>query len=236
LDSPDSARIVFWAEASGTVLFACAVDSKSSKGVARLAAQRPEVIKPFVGVHPSEAKKSRNIAWLRKAVAEASGVGEIGLDPTYSPIGERSDQLDVFRRQLEVSEKRRKPVQVHSRKAESACLGVLSTFKLDSVLMHWLEDETALPSAMERGYYVSFSPALIYSKRLQRMAQKSDPSRVLVESDSPVGFSPLGGVHGPSLVPSVAFKLSELWGGKFDDVLHSTAENAIRYLTSSKKG
>jgi TatD DNase family protein len=230
LDSEDAADIIAFAENGGAVLLACGVDRQTSMSTAVLAAAHPEIVKPFVGIHPSEAKKGKELGWLEKAAEKASGVGEIGLDPTYSSIGPKSAQLGVFQRQLVVASRLSLPIQVHSRKAEKECLEILGTFGVKTVLMHWLEDEGALPIATGRGYYVSFGPALLYSKKLQRMARKSNSDLVLAESDSPVTYGPLGAVHGPSLIPSVLFKLAELWEKPFDETQEAVYANALRYL------
>jgi TatD DNase family protein len=236
LDSPDAPEVIRLAGATDTLLLGCGVDRQTSLEVISLAAGHPETVKAFAGVHPSEAAKEQDLGWVGDAVAAATGVGEIGLDPTYSEPGAESAQMGVFRRMLEEAEEKGKAVQVHSREAEPACLEVLGGYRLGRVLMHWLESEESLPAALDRGYFVSFGPALIYSKKLQRMARGCDQRSVLVESDSPVGYSPLGGVHGPSLVPSVVFKLAELWGEAFDEVRETTTANAARYLGSPEKG
>lgn len=187
-------------------------------------------------MHPSEAMKDRTIGWLGNVAQQAAGVGEIGLDPSYSSTDEESAQMTIFRGQLEVAERAGKPVQVHSRNAEKRVLEVLGTYHLKSILMHWLENGDILPMAGDRGCYISFGPALLYSKRLQQMALRYDPRLVLVESDSPVTFKVLGGVRGPSLVPSAAFRLAELWGKPFADTLSAVTDNSLRYVKGSSKG
>ncbi len=193
-------------------------------------------VKAFVGVHPSEVLKNRSLRWLSGALQKATGLGEVGLDPKYSGVGPRSAQMMALQSQLEAAQSGLKPVQVHSRNAESACLNALDGFSLKGVLMHWLQHEEALPRAMENGYFVSFGPAVIYSRKLQRMAGRSNPAQVVVETDAPTPFTPLGGVHGPSLVPSVVFKLAGIWGKKFDDARELLVANATRYLGASEKG
>jgi TatD DNase family protein len=235
LDSPDATHVVAFAASVGAVLLACGVDRETSRGVIELGSLRPGTLRTFVGVHPSEAEKSKDLGWLLKASENAAGVGEIGLDPTYSASGAGSPQLKAFELQLGLAERLGKPVQVHSRGAEKEVMEILGSYGLKSVLMHWLESEVEFPAAQERGYYVSFSPALLYSKKLQRMAARSDPSLTLIESDSPVSYSPLGGAHGPTLVPSVAFRLAELWGRGYADSLGATADNASRYLGEGSK-
>jgi len=76
----------------------------------------------------------------------------------------------------------------------------------------------------------------LYSKKLQRMAVRTSKDQVLTETDSPVPFGALGGVHGPSLVPSVVFKLSEVWGLGFEETRATLAGNAMRFLGLSEKG
>ena len=224
------------ASSNNTLLVTCGTDRQSSLGGIELALGHPEIIKAFVGVHPSEARKEGNLEWVKKALRSATGVGEIGLDPKYSSIGARSRQMSVFRRLLGRAQDAEKAVQIHSRGAESECLETLSQFSLKSVLMHWFEDEERIGEVMERGYWVTFGPAITYSKKLQRLAARANHDLVLVETDSPVPYAPLGRVSGPSLVPSVVFKLAELWGRGYDEVRASIAQNSARFLGMTEKG
>lgn len=219
-----------------TILLCCGVDAKSSAQVLLAAVQGPETVRAFVGIHPSEAEKEPDIGWLKESLRVATGVGEVGLDPKYSGIGPGSAQREVFTGQLEAAQRARKPVQVHSRGAEQDCLDELDSYGPRSVLMHWFQGDTLLTKLTDKGYFVSFGPAVIYSKKLQRMVARCDPRFVLTESDSPVGYGPLGGAHGPSLIPSVVFKLADLWGFSFEEAREMTTENALRYLGSSEKG
>ncbi|MCL4354991.1 MAG: TatD family hydrolase [Nitrososphaerota archaeon] len=235
LDSPDSALAMANASSAGVVLLACGVDRETSEGVVAASAAHPGTVVPFVGLHPSEAEKCKDLAWVPGMLERSRGLGEVGLDPSYSPTAEGSAQLNAFRYQLQAAEGAEVPVQVHSRGAEAQVLEVLGSFRVGPLLMHWLEAEDALPAVIQRGYFVSFGPALLYSKKLQRMARRCDPAFTLVESDSPVAYGPLGGVHGPALVPSVAFRLAELWGVPPLDAISLTSGNALRYLGTTRK-
>jgi len=222
--------------ADGTLLLACGVDHETSSLCLRQAAANPKAVKAFVGVHPSEATTDVALDWLEVALGEATGLGEVGLDPKYSQIGAGSRQLGAFQDQLEAASKKLKPIQVHSRGAEKECLEALAGFTLGPVLMHWFQGEGMLSKAMGEGYYVSFGPALLYSRKLQRMAERCDKSQVVVETDSPVAYGPLGGARGPSLVPSVVFKLADVWGKGFEETRGITTGNALRYLGAAEKG
>jgi len=223
------------ASGSDILLVTCGVDRETSlEGLEH--AKTRKGIKAFVGVHPSEAIRAPDLGWLQGALDGASGVGEVGLDPKYSPIAAGSAQIRVFHAQLEAAERSGRPVQVHSRDAEGACFDALGGFRLKSVLMHWFQDEGKMNRLQENGYFVSFGPSIVYSKKFQRMAARCDRSLVLTETDYPVAYKPLGGASGPCLVPSVLFKLAELWKVTFEEAAQTVGQNAIRYLGASEKG
>ena len=193
--------------------------------------QDPDTVRSFVGVHPSDAAIPGALSGMEAAWERCDGVGEIGLDPKYSDVSANGAQTAVFKAQLEVASRLSKPVQVHSRGAEGPCLDLLEGFSLRSVLMHWFEGEDALPrAASRRGTYFSFGPALLYSKKLSRMASAVSPDSVLVESDGPVAFRALQGACGPSMVASVVFRLGELWSVGMEEAMSRVASNTRRFL------
>ena len=236
LEGTNVSEVVPSASANETLLVVCGIDRETSLDALSQQVKNPEIIRGFVGVHPSEAGKENDLGWVKTSLQKASGVGEIGLDPKYSSIDEEGTQSRTFRTLLEAAQEMEKPVQVHSRGAEEECLKAMDQFSLKSVLMHWFEEEERLRAVLDRGYFVSVGPAILYSKRLQRMVAQVDRDLLLVESDSPVPYAPLGGVRGPSLVPSVVFKIAELWGLEFDKVRDRTVSNAIRFLDLPGKG
>ncbi len=153
------------------------------------------------------------------------------MDEKYSETGEGSAQMESFLDQLRVAERLGKPVEVHSRGSEKRCLEVLGTFNLSRVLMHWFEGEPLLAGGgLTRGYFVSVGPAVLYSKKMRRIAKSLPPERILTESDGPVQFGPLGGASGPGLIPSVVFGLAELRGGSFGEVERQVEANAKSFL------
>lgn len=181
----------------------------------------------FVGVHPSCAGLDEDISWLKEIAEMACGIGEIGLDPKY---GSLKQQEKIFMKQLDIAEKLQKPVQVHSRNAAKKCLEILGSYKLTRVLMHWFDEEELTREVNSMGYFASFGPALLYSKKLERIVEKIDTSLILTESDYPVQYTPIHGMSGPVLVPSVVFKVSQILGSKFDDMAELIANNAGRFL------
>lgn len=232
----DPRPVLLYAGRSETLLVSSGVDRDSSGRTLRLAQAHPESVRAFVGVHPSEAAKTQDLDWLAQSLEESAGLGEVGLDPKYSEVAGGSAQMKAFEAQLEAAQSVGKPVQVHSRGAERLCLDVVGGFRLKAVLWHWFQAEEMLGAVRDNGGYVSFGPALLFSKKLQRMAAALDPGQVILETDGPVAFDSLGGAAGPPLVPSVAFRLSEVWGVSFEEARARTLASSLRYLGDTEKG
>jgi TatD DNase family protein len=217
------------------MLLSSGIDMATSLATIEITKSAHGLVKAFVGIHPSEAQEAAGLGWFEGALREAAGAGEIGMDPRYSEVGTGSAQRTTFVKQLEGAERAEKPIQVHSRGAEKECIQVLTSYRLERVLMHWFEGEADLREVGDRGYFVSFGPAILYSKKLQRMASSLKPELILTESDGPVTFRPLGGAQGPSLIPTVVFKLAELWRVTFSQAEELVMRNGLSYLNMSEK-
>ncbi len=73
-----------------------------------------------IGIHPEYAnddlEKITNLIELNQNII--SGIGEIGLDPTYTKNNDDTKrQIQVFESLLSSAEKFHKPVSIHSRKS-----------------------------------------------------------------------------------------------------------------------
>lgn len=233
-DHPDVDLLLSFACSTQCILFSVGVDRSSSEASIALAREQGEIVRAFVGVHPSESGRE-SLEWLEEAARTASGVGEVGLDPGYAALCEMAAQRRAFNLQLELAERLSLPVQVHSRGAERECLDTLSSYRL-RVLMHWFESAELAGTVSSRGYYVSVGPALLYSKRLQRVVSSLPPELVLTESDGPVKFKPLGSVSGPPAVPSVVFRLASERGECFEEVRERVLRNALSFVGERRKG
>jgi len=152
-------------------------------------AERHEGVFAILGIHPHEAASIdegavREVCRMQnhpKAVA----VGEIGVDwfRNYAP---RDDQLRLFDAQLSMAADIGKPVVIHTRAADEDTLAVLAGFE-GTVVLHCFSSPHMLPTALERGWYVSFAGNATYPKAVDlRLAATQVPAeRILAETDSP---------------------------------------------------
>jgi TatD DNase family protein len=209
-------------------------DVESSMETLKLGEAWPDLVIPFVGLHPWEVDE-RQLGRMG-SIFEAPGVrgvGEIGLDGRASKERDGRLQVLAFKTQLEFAEKRGLPVSVHSREATRQVLEILSTYDLRGVLLHWFMGEPReLAKVQDRGYYISFGPSLLYSKRAAQLASMADRRYVLVESDGPVRYGDLfgGGPATPIAVPSVIYRLAGIWAMAYEEVEVVVEENTRAYL------
>lgn len=194
-------------------------DFGSSLKTLEISRTYPHFVYAALGIHPSRAaaEDAHRVADLISSKRGALvAVGEVGVDKKYADFGAPMDaQLATFRCMLEAAEAQNLPVVVHSGRSPSIALEELSRFSPRGVLLHWfVGDESLVKEAIDRGYYFSFPPSIIYSKRLKRLASLVPVERLLTETDGPVKFrGPLAGALTlPSHVKLVAQELAVIKG------------------------
>ncbi len=198
--------------------------------------KKSDLIFPFIGVHPEKAQDNVQPVFelINKNKEIISGVGEIGLDPTYSNSDEELlKQEQVFRTQLSYAEKFKKPVSIHSRKSLTEVLKILPSYNIPTVLLHWFDgNKKQLKQAMDLECYVSFGPVMVSSKDKQVLLSKTDKNRILVETDGPVRFSRCfnNKIAQIDFIPSVVFCASKVLHMNYDDLCGMLEQNSKHFL------
>jgi TatD DNase family protein len=152
-------------------------------------AENHDGVSAILGIHPHEAGTSTgdDLAALRDLLAhpKAVAVGETGLDwfRDYAP---RDDQRRLFAAELELATELGKPVVIHTRAADDDTLALLEDHA-GTVVLHCFSSPHMLPTARERGWYVSFAGNATFPKAVDlRLAATQVPGeRILAETDSP---------------------------------------------------
>jgi TatD DNase family protein len=193
-------EIVTIARQTGVVAMVTnSTDLETSKLSLELAEKYPDLIYAAVGVHPwnvnqltpSELQEtvgfiSENATLKKKIVA----VGEVGLDPKYTKQKEQKEQqLTVFSELVQLAERLKLPIIVHSRWSAQKIVDLLPSYRLRGVLWHWLSDSSAVLSRIvERGDFVSEGPPLVYSDKIQEIVRQVPLECLLTETDGPVRY------------------------------------------------
>ncbi len=152
-------------------------------------AERHDGVFAILGIHPHEARTATtdDLAALRELLEhpKAVAVGETGLDwcRDYAPP---DDQRRLFAAELELAADIGKPVVIHTRAADEDTLAALAGFA-GTVVLHCFSSPHMLPTALERGWYVSFAGNATFPKAVDlRLAATQVPAeRILAETDSP---------------------------------------------------
>ena len=216
---------------------ACCVsmDYTSSTKTLELGKQS-DFILPFIGIHPEKAQNE--IESTLKLIDEnneiISGIGEIGLDRTYTNSDEEFvRQEQVFRTQLSYAEKFRKPVSIHSRKTLDEILEILPSYNIPTTLLHWFDgNKKQLQKTMDLNCYVSFGPVMVYSKDKQVLLSRTNKDKILVETDGPVRFSRCfeNKTAQIDFIPSIIFCASKVLHMNYDELCDVIEQNSKHFL------
>ena len=214
---------------------ACCVsmDSRNSQQTLDLAKKSDQVF-PFIGIHPECADDNLELmkSMIHDNVQTISGIGEIGLDPTFVQPNEKR-QIHVFESLLDLAEKYQKPVSIHSRKSLDKIFEIMTSYTTKRSLLHWFDgSKKQLRTAMDMGFFVSYGPVMVYANDKQTLISKTDPSRVLVETDGPVSFSRCFEMKSAqiSFIPSVIFCASRVLGKSYEEMALLLEKNSENYL------
>ncbi|MDY6770165.1 MAG: TatD family hydrolase [Candidatus Nanohaloarchaea archaeon] len=156
----------------------------------RLAAEHA-VVEATLGVHPTYVTDELDLDGIEEQIRQHResivGVGEIGLD--YHHVSDerwRAKQEDIFERFLAVAAELQLPAVLHTRDAEQPAMDIVEDYDLPHVVLHCFNGRPELAeAAVDRGYHVSISTQVLYSDRVQALAEAVPLDRILLETDAP---------------------------------------------------
>lgn len=236
----EEAAVIERAQAAGVEGIAlCGYDAPSNLRALEIASKHGGVY-PTVGFHPHEAGTvtADMLAELDSlaALEEVVAVGEIGLD-FYRHHSTPEDQRRVLAAQLEIALRHGKPVCVHSRAAEDACLELLAPFAKEVAqrgggvpgVMHCFGGtlEQALPY-VELGFMVSIACVVTYPRNdeARRLARELPLDSLVIETDSP--YLPPQGKRGQRNEPANVAAAAEAIAAARDMAVATVAEETTR--------
>ncbi len=192
-----------------------------------------------VGWHPNEAHRCDDqalsrIEELAKTHPKVVAIGETGLD-YYRDYASPEVQQIVFRRQIELAKRVKKPLVIHNREASHDVVAILQEEGAEQVggVMHCFSGDEALArQCLELGFYISFGGPLTFKNagKLREVARFVPLDRILIETDCPyLAPHPLRGKRNESAyVRYVAEELARLYQLELDEIGRITLENGKR--------
>ena len=219
-------------------MFVTGYDEQSSQVAIELA-DRYAGLYAIVGIHPSEVSEDINarletIAKLAKH-PKVIAIGETGLDYYWHKDAHHHElQSQYFVAQIQLANRLKLPIVVHSRDAIMATLQLLKehTPQYHGVMHCYSGSAELVPEFVKLGLYISIGgPVTFTNAKTPKEVVMSVPfDRLLIETDSPY-LAPhphRGKQNEPALLPLVAQAIAKLKNVSYESVCETTTANAVR--------
>ncbi len=185
-----------------------------------------------LGYHPTEGTEFERTIKLIKANSERIvGVGEVGMDYHWEKDTEkRREQKEKFAKFIELARKLSKPLVIHSWDAERECFEMVKDSPTNIIFHCFSGNRELAKEIVSRGFYISISTMILFSKNIRKIAKDMPLDRFLLETDSPF-LSPDKAKdprNYPWNIKLSAEKIAEIKGTSKEEILENAKMNAIR--------
>jgi len=202
-------------------------------------AQEHEDVFFAVGVHPYDKDGFDGLDFEKYVKHEKCvAIGECGLDyfrlegTEEEKETEKVEQKRVFRAQIELAKKYKKPLIVHIRDASRDSKTLMLDANVGEVggVLHCFNADEELLSLANEGFYFGIGGVLTFknAKKLVNILPKIPKEKLLIETDGPY-LTPMphrGERNEPLYTTFVAGKMSELLNVSLENIEKLTTENA----------
>ena len=213
-------------------------DRESNRAVTALAKRLPDVW-ATVGIHPQDAGEAAEADFgemerLAGEEPKVVGFGEMGLD-FFRDLSPREAQEKVFRRQIDIARRARKPIIVHCRDAHAETLAVLAEERAGETggVMHCFSGDLEIARrCLDLGLYISLAGPVTYknARALPEVARFVPGDRLVIETDCPyLPPTPHRGKRNePAYVALTAACIAELRGADPEALCDALTANAAK--------
>lgn len=207
----------------------CLQDSKDNLELSKI----NKKLLPAIGIHPQEISDS--FEELKKIFDDrVVAIGECGLEFTDEVSeNDRKKQVELFRKQIVMSQNVDRPLIIHSREASDEMLQILGEYKnLRGVIHCYTGGKKRIKRYLDLPgmWYFGIDGNLTYESGLVEVVKNIPKDRLVLETDSPF-LTPVpfrGQKNCPEYVKYVYQKVSEIWEKSFEETEKIIDENAKR--------
>ena len=184
-----------------------------------------EIVKCAMGLYPRDALKKEiesgdyplknsdfdvdeEIDFIRKNKNNIVAISEVGLDFVN---GESKEQIEDFEKMIKLAEELKKPIVVHSRKAEHKCIEMLESSKNKKIIMHCFSGKKSLVKRIsDNGWLLSIPTIVVRSQQFQDIAGNVPITQLFCETDSPYLSPYKEKTNEPAFVAESYSKIAEI--------------------------
>lgn len=188
-----------------------------------------------IGYHPEVSNKivEKDYETLEEMVKnnpKIVAIGEIGLD-YYWNKDNKDKQREVFCKQLEIAEKLKLPVVIHSRDSINETYEILKKYKVSGVIHCFSGSLEMAKKFISLGFLLGIGGVVTFkNSKLFEVIEKLELTNIVLETDSPY-LTPepnRGKTNESSNIFYIAQKIAEIKNISLENVAKITTENAIR--------
>lgn len=162
---------------------------ESNRKVLAISEKYPEV-KCALGIYPidalsfSDEEIDEEIKFIKKNKNKIAAIGEVGID-----LKESSDlkkQSENFTKFVRLSKELKKPIIIHSRKAEKEVIEILEKEKAKLVVMHcFCGNFKLVKRILDNNWKITIPTSATRSEHFQKIIELAPMQNLLCETDSP---------------------------------------------------
>ncbi|MBW2993492.1 TatD family hydrolase [Candidatus Woesearchaeota archaeon] len=227
---PDLDKVIERAKKAGVKhIITSGVNSATNRLILEIAGKY-DIVHPSFGLYPIDAlakeiksgeapgfardikptNADKELEYIKKNKDKCVAVGEVGLDYKFGK-GNEKEQKKIFQKVIDTVEKIKKPIIVHSRKAEFDIIDMLESSKIKNIILHcFCGRKHLVKKAADNGWNFSIPPIITRLQQFQIMAEIVNISQLLTETDCPY-LSPYPGQRNePAFVIETIKKIAEI--------------------------
>lgn len=164
----------------------CSVKEDDWEEISKISEISNNII-PAFGIHPWQVgaiSESWDVRLKKRLLSKKSLIGETGLDYLR---GNKTLQIQIFRRHLEIAQELNIPIIIHCVKAWGELVGILSKYKIPAFIAHgYCGSPDITKKLSDMNGYFSFGVRLLDEKeKKMKLALSAAPkNRILLEGEN----------------------------------------------------
>lgn len=186
-----------------------------------------DIVKPSLGIYPIDAlgiamphsglKRptmpidiDAELAFIEQHASKIVAVGECGMD-FHAVKGYESKQKENFEKIIALVERIKKPIIVHSRKAELEAIEMLESSSIKKIVLHCFSgNKKLILRAADNGWFFSIPPIITRLQHFQMLTDIVNINQLLTETDAPWLSPYYGKLNEPAFVIEAVKKIAEV--------------------------
>ncbi len=167
----------------------CSDNIKTTKEIIELSEVYESFLFNAVGIHPQYANEyeDEEINALEELIKGKNviAVGEIGLDYYYESYN-KLKQIEMFKKQLDLAQKYKLPVIIHSREATEDTISILKEYNLKGIIHCFSGSLETANIYIKLGFLLGIGGVITFkNSKLREVIEKISLNNIVLETDSP---------------------------------------------------